>query len=169
MAEKFICALAELGKKAQTEMSRLYDVLVNEGIDGRQTKGLPYHLTLGYFDVSLEEELKDHFNLVSGETSKFSLSFSHLGLFDLNVLFCSPDVNYELLDLKHRICDGRTEESRGWTAHATLVIDDEEKIKRALEVVSNQFVKFDCEVVAISLYEFFPMRLVGRYCLNELV
>lgn len=169
MAEKFICALAELGEQAQTEMSRLYDVLADEGIDGRQTKGLPYHLTLGYFDVALEKELKNHFDLISGESSKFSLSFSHLGLFGLNVLFCSPDVNYELLDLKHRICDGRTEESRGWTAHATLVIDDDEKIKHALEVVSKKFMKFDCEVVAISLYEFFPMRFIGRYSLSDLV
>lgn len=163
MGDRFICALAELDRNTQVEMARLFNILTEEGIDGRQTKGLPYHMTLGYFNVDMESELMELFGSISKDTYRFNLDFSHLGLFDLNVLFCAPDVNYQLLDLKHRICDGRTDESRGWTAHTTLLIDDEDKITRGLELISKAFTRMTGEVTSISLYEFFPVRLIGRF------
>ncbi len=44
-AEKRLYVLAELDQRTQTEGIRLYSRLTAAGFSGRQTPGLPYHIT----------------------------------------------------------------------------------------------------------------------------
>lgn len=55
-AEKRLYVLAELDQRTQTEGIRLYSRLTAAGFSGRQTPGLPYHITLESFPC--EEEGK---------------------------------------------------------------------------------------------------------------
>lgn len=166
MLDKFICAFAEYDKSTQDEITSLYNILVDVGIIGTQTKGLPYHITLGNFEVDYEEELLALFQKISISYNYFKLDLSHLGLFDMNVLFIAPDVNYDLLNLKDNICNGRTDEDREWTAHTTLIIDDEDIISNSFSLVSREFKVIKAKITHISLYEFHPTRLIGRFKLK---
>ncbi|MDD4680983.1 MAG: 2'-5' RNA ligase, partial [Clostridia bacterium] len=56
-----------------------------------------------------------------------------------------------------------------WTAHATLLIDEPEKILKALLIVAKNFKPFKARIESIGLYEFFPMRFINECSLNNTV
>ena len=96
-AEKRLYVLAELDQRTQTEGIRLYSRLTAAGFSGRQTPGLPYHITLESFPCEEEGKVLSAVQKASGETEPISLTFSHIGVFGGgNVLFLAPDCTREL-------------------------------------------------------------------------
>jgi len=81
-------------------------------------------------------------------------------------MFLTPDVNYELLEL-HKNFDGDSiKNNRGWTAHVTILIDEAENIQKAIPLVAQDFQQLNARVDSVSLYEFFPTRLIAKYNLQ---
>lgn len=165
MSDKFLCLIATFDEGTSKQMKEINQILNNAGIIGKQTPNLPHHITLGYFDTNLENEIKQQLEEVCAKTKSFDLSFNHIGLFGLKVLFLAPDVNYELLELHKNFDKDCIKDNQGWTAHTTILIDEAENIQKALPIVAQNFQRLNGKVESVSLYEFFPTRFIAKYTL----
>lgn len=160
MSETFFCALAILDASAQTRMQAFYQLLQDEGMIGSQTKGIPYHLTLAYYGAGQEKQAQQRLEAACRNQAAFPIRFGHVGLFGQKVLFLSPDMDETLMRLQKQACLPG-EAGAPWTAHATLLLDEPHSILRAAEILTAWFEPFDARVERVSLYEFFPPRLIA--------
>ena len=100
MEDKSLYLLAEFDDDTERVLSDYYSILKQHGLEGKQTKNIPYHITLGSYDTSYENRLIDELETVCYNTPEIELLLSHLGIFGLDVLFAGPNINYELLSLQ---------------------------------------------------------------------
>jgi len=166
--EKHIYAIAQYDEETQQRLSALYLKLVNKGYTGTQTKGIPYHVTLGTFDVEDEALVVSRARAAAAATDRFTLRLAAVGLFGLNVLFLVPAVKAELLNLRYAIAPCRdSADEYPWVAHTTLLMDDQPGvIQSAIPVVAEYFAPFRATVESIGVYEFFPERKIGIFPLR---
>ena len=164
MSETFLCVMAELDDASQLRLRRIYERLSAEGLKGRQSKSLPYHVTLGIFPPTAEKDLLDLLASTSMEFHAFPLAYNSIGLFRMDVLFAAPNPNRELLALHRHF--GGTEDARGWTPHTTLLIDQPANLQQAIPLVAGDFETFTARVSSISLYQFQPTRFIQRATLE---
>ena len=75
-------------------------------------------------------------------------------------------MNFELLNLEKALFNDCGNGVHNWTDHATLLIDEPEKILQAIQIVTETFQPFAAKIESLSLYEFFPARLISRYKLS---
>jgi hypothetical protein len=129
---------------------------------GRQTKNIPYHFTLGNYDISQESRLIVELKSICDVTSEIELRLDHIGLFGLNVLFIEPNMNFELLSLQKSFFNSCGNGYHPWAAHATLLMDEPENILKALQIISQEFKPIHSRIVSIGLYEFFPTRFIKK-------
>jgi 2'-5' RNA ligase len=162
MSEKFLCLIATFDDETSKEMKKIEHIINEAGMLGKQTLDIPHHITLAYFDISREEEIKQLLHDVCGNTKSFDVVFNHIGLFGLKVMFLAPDVSYQLLDLQKSFDRDCINNENGWTAHTTILIDEAENIQKALPLVSQNFERLSGRIVAVSLYEFFPTRFIAE-------
>ena len=170
MEGKHIYAIAQYDEETQQKLSALYLKLVNKGFTGTQTKGIPYHITLGTFDTADEALVVSRARAAAAAVDRFTLRLAYIGLFGLNVLFVAPAVKAELLDLRHAIapCSDSADEFP-WVAHTTLLMDDRPgAIHSAVPIVAEHFTPFRATVESIGVYEFFPERRIGVYPLRTM-
>ena len=148
--DKFLCVLGIYDREAQQELKEHQDAVLQAGFKGRQTMGIPFHVTLGTFP--LERRGKLELKLSGLELGQFEVYFNHMGMFEgQQVLFLSPDVNGELLALKEAFSD-----EKGWTAHTTMLIDERENTLKAMEILGERFRRFSGRMERVELWEFFP-------------
>ena len=167
MDEKFLALIATFDDETSQEMKEIERILHEAGLVGTQTPGIPHHITLTYYDHERVDEVKELAESVSSSTKRFDISFNHIGLFSLKVLFLGPDVNHELLNLYERLRVNDVEPEWGWTPHATLLIDDAENIHKALDLVVQQIRQINGRIESLQLYESDPFKLIGEYTLVE--
>lgn len=148
--DRFLCVLGVFDEKTQRVLGEYQQAVLSQGFTGRQTMGIPFHVTLGTFGTERQKELKE---LLRGlKTGPVAVHFSHIGMFQgQQVLFLAPDVTRELLELK-TVFNGEAD----WAAHTTMLIDDREKTLQAERILGDRFRQFSGEIVKVSLYEFFP-------------
>jgi 2'-5' RNA ligase len=151
--------MAQLDKETCDKMRRIDRLLYELGIEVKKPPKVPYHITLGSFDVCKEIEIQKRVESVCSSVSCFPLTYNHIGLFHLNVLFFGPDVNMEMLGLQQPFEHDRIREHE-WTAHTTLMMDEPETILKALPIVAKEFTGFHATVESVSLYEFWPSRFI---------
>jgi len=160
MDSKALYLLAQFDAETERRLSSYYEFLQEHGFEGRQTKGIPYHFTLGSYGVEYEEQLIEQLHTTCLETASFDIRLGHIGLFGLNVLFIEPNMNFELLNLQRSFFNDCGKGDHLWTAHATLLIDEPDTILKALPMVAEKFEPFCAKIESIGLYEFFPARLI---------
>lgn len=169
MEEKHIYAIAQFDAETQRRLSALYLKLVNAGFTGTQTKGIPYHITLGTFDVADEARVAVRARAAADATPAFSLRLAYLGLFGLQVLFVAPAAKPQLLTLRQTVapcCEA--DEAFPWVAHTTLLMADQpEVIHQAIPIAAQYFKPFRATVESIGVYEFFPEREIGVFPLAK--
>lgn len=154
MSDNFLCVMAGYDKDTEEYLASIQNALYAAGFTGTHTKNIPQHITLGTYSVDRETELVTLVRRVATETKMFSVSFNHIGIFGgSKVLFIAPDPDRNLLTLKERFGD-----SRHWTPHTTMLIDQPDTICAALPIVAEQFSAFVGEVQSIYVYEFWPTR-----------
>ena len=122
MSNPFLCALAVLDACAQERMRALYRLLRDEGLTGSQTAGIPYHLTLAYYDASQEDSAWNRILAACRQQYAIPVRLSHVGLFgqkvpqsivvDDPVLLDSIRIRKqeEALDLKYQDLTGKQDE-----------------------------------------------------------
>lgn len=159
MKDRFLCVMAQYDKETEHKLKEIQKVLLDNGFKGKQTPNLPNHITLGSFDISQEEAVKEKVRMVSKSFHSFDIKLSNIGLFGLDVLFIAPSVNHELLTLQQHF-NNNYADGFGWTAHTTLLIDDNKAILKALPYVADNFKSFNARIESISLYEFWPTRFI---------
>lgn len=150
--DKFLCVLGIYDGDTQQRLREHQDAILDMGFTGRQTMGIPFHVTLGTFGAGRRQELE---NKLSGlRTGPVEVYFNHIGMFEgQQVLFLSPDVDPELLALKEAFND-----EKGWTAHTTMLIDGRENVMKAMELLGERFRRFTGRIERVELWEFFPAR-----------
>lgn len=161
MRDKFLCVMAQFDKEAEEKLGRIYKELLEAGFVGNQTPNLPYHITLGTFDLEKENELKKLLKKVASNTSKIQVSFNHIGLFGMEVLFAAPSVSHELLNLQKEFNNNYANDLT-WAPHTTIIIDKPEIIQKAIPIVAQNFSSFSGYIESISLYEFWPTRFISE-------
>jgi len=158
MSEEIIVLMADLDDKSQELLQSGYDVLLEHGFNGQQTKDLPYHISIATFSPDKEKDVIKLINRICDEISSFSINVSGIKTFDKgNVLYASLDNSEELLDLRNMITI-ETKEDYSWTPHITLLIDDSETIKKALPIVQKSFKPFKAKITKLHLCAFWPTR-----------
>jgi hypothetical protein len=55
--EKALYVLVRFDEQTQSRLAGYYDALAGCGFSGVQTRGIPYHITLGSFDTACEAAL----------------------------------------------------------------------------------------------------------------
>jgi len=154
MSEKALYILAGYDSDTEAYLAEIQNELSKRGFIVSQTKGIPYHITMGEFHTEKENELISALNSIAKNKKAFDVTFNHLGIFQGGrVLFAAPDCNRELLELKEELGGGDN-----WTPHTTLLIDEPEIILNALPIVLNRFSSFGGKIISLHLYEFFPAR-----------
>ncbi|MCR4642501.1 MAG: 2'-5' RNA ligase [Lachnospiraceae bacterium] len=159
MAEKLLYVLARYDDDTEEKLSGMQDKLYELGFTGVQTKDIPMHFTLGSFDVSREEELKERLISLSESVREFSVKLHKIELFQNPselVLFVKPEENREMLALREHFRDNV--DVFPWAAHTTLLIDKPDVIQVAQTHVMEEFRPFSGKVTTLYLYEFFPAR-----------
>jgi 2'-5' RNA ligase len=159
MKDKFLCVMAQYDKETELKLKEIQKLLSDNGFMGKQTPNLPNHITIGSFDISQEELVKEKVKMVSKQFHSFDIKLNSIGLFGLDVLFIAPSVNHELLNLQQYFNNDYAD-GFGWTAHTTMLIDDHETIQKALPYLANNFKSFTGKIESISLYEFWPTRFI---------
>lgn len=148
--DKFLCVLGIFDAGTQRVLMDCQQAVLAGGFTGRQTMGIPFHVTLGTFGTERREELEEKLRAL--EMGPVEVSFNHMGLFEgQEVLFLAPDVDRELLALKEAFSD-----EKGWTAHTTMLIDSRKNTLRAAEILGGRFRRFTGSIERVGLYEFFP-------------
>ena len=154
--DKFLCVLGIYDEDTQRVLNEYQQAVLREGFTGRQTMGIPFHVTLGTFPMDRQAELGEKLRRLSMEP--IQAYFNHMGLFEgQQVLFLAPDVNRELLALKEAFND-----EKGWTAHTTILIDEREKTLRGLEILGERFRRFSGRIERVALYAFFPAEKLAE-------
>ncbi len=163
MNDKSLYVLAGYDSITALNISKLQNSLYDSGFSGTQTKDIPHHITLGTFPTEKENELVLLLKRISTELKEFYVSFNHIGIFGgSKVLFIAPDTSANLLKFKE--CFG---DSKNWTPHSTLLIDEPEKVINALPIVMNNFNSFDGKIKYLFLYEFWPTRHILTVSFQE--
>ncbi len=158
--DKFLCVLGIFDEQTQRVLGEYQQAILSQGFTGRQTMGIPFHVTLGTFGLDRREALLKELDQLSMEP--IEVFFNHIGLFQgQEVLFLAPDVNRELLALKEAFSD-----EQGWTAHTTMLIDSRENTHRGLDILGERFRRFSGRIQRAALYEFFPSKKLGERILN---
>lgn len=159
MAEKLLYVLAGYDDDTEEKLTGMQKKLYELGFTGVQTKDIPMHFTLGSFDVSREEELKERLIRMSKSLREFAVDLDKIGLFQNpseHVLFVKPEESREMLALREHFKDNV--DVYPWAAHTTLLIDKPEVIQVAQKHVMEEFCPFSGKVTTLHLYEFFPAR-----------
>jgi 2'-5' RNA ligase len=161
MQDRLLYVMAQLDKETCEKMRGIDRLLYELGIEVKKPPKVPYHITLGSFELHQEADIQKRVEYVSRSLPRFSLTYNHIGLFHMSVLFFGPDVSTELLALQRPFEQDRIRQHE-WTAHTTLMMDEPDIILKALPIVAEKFAGFHATVESISLYEFWPSRFICR-------
>ena len=160
--DKKLYLIAELDDESQLVLKEFKKIISENGIIGKQTKDIPYHVTLCSFSPDLEEYLKVLLEEVSQKFKKVNIKCGSLGLFGLNVLFVNPDMNSGLIDLYNYVKEKSFEKDDDLAAHITLLIDEPENILKILPKIVEKNKGITGRICHVGLYEFFPRRFIKR-------
>lgn len=168
MEEKRVYLLAQFDEATERRLAAMYGELVGVGYLGKQTPCVPYHFTLGSFEVERELEVLERAREVCRRACAFDINLSHIGLFGLKVLFVAPSMNAELLGLHDALIPEEPASGcHNWVAHATLLIDEADTIQTAASIVARTFSPFPARIESVGVYEFFPPRFIENFRLNR--
>jgi 2'-5' RNA ligase len=160
--DKKLYLITELDDESQIEIKKIEKIIIENGLIGKQTKDIPYHITLCSFSVDMENYLNNLMEKLCKIFKKININFSSLGLFGLNVLFMNPNLNIELIEIYNYVKEKSFEKDRDLAAHLTLIIDEPENIIKILPKIAENYKGLNGKIKYISLYEFFPMRFIKR-------
>jgi 2'-5' RNA ligase len=167
--DKKLYLLAELDDDTQMKIKEFEKILIENNLIGKQTKDIPYHITLCSYSLDQEDYLKCLMEKITEEKifNRIKITFSSFGLFGLNVLFLSPSMNKKLIELYDYVKINSFNENDDLAAHTTLLLDEPENLLKILPKVVENYKAINGEIKDISLYEFFPKRFIKKIELNE--
>jgi 2'-5' RNA ligase len=170
MADKKLYLLAVLDDNTQSIFRKIYDdIVLKNNIIGKQTKNIPYHISLCSFTTEKQIELEKLMDKIDKENTfkEIKINYTGMGLFGLNVLYFNPSMSKELIELYDYVKTGSYEEKEELAAHTTLMIDTPENIIKVIKIEGSEFKGIKAKIKYIDLYEFFPTKFIKRIKLKE--
>jgi 2'-5' RNA ligase len=160
--DKYLCILAELEDDVQNSL-QMYEELISEnGFINKQTKGLPYHITLNTYSVEHEDYLKLLLDKIKNNFKQINVVYTSFGLFGLNVIYLNPAMNMQLIELHEFVKERNNDKFNVFAAHTTIFIGEPENTLKLLPILVERANKTTGNLKYISLYEFFPAKLIKR-------
>lgn len=154
--EKFLTVYAVLDQDAQEYLTNIQNEIIKNYPNGKQTMGIPFHISLGSFPLECEENLIRIMKEAAGLES-FPLEIDGYDSFNHQVIFAKPMINKKLVELHNRF-NGNYADGFPWIPHITLYMGTEEEGK---EILHNLTVLcFKTKIVGLELGEFFPTRII---------
>ena len=157
--DKFLTVFAVFDDITQRKLKTLQDEVISLGCLGTQTMGIPFHISLGSFEVEREQELIAKIKEVCSQKGEFAISLNKVNHFGNKVLFIEPEDSIKLREL-HDLFDGNFADGLPWHAHTTIFCDREERVIEAKECLNNIFQPINAKITGIQMGEFFPTRMI---------
>lgn len=85
MAEQILTLMADFDEESQQTMGEWYEKLEQEGIIGKQTKGLPFHISLGTFALDKEQAVIQEMKRLAASFDATPVHVSHIGVFAVRI------------------------------------------------------------------------------------
>lgn len=166
MAEKILVMMADWDDETQKILSGWYDDLTRAGFEGKQTLGLPHHITMSAYTLDKEEQAAKLMKKVADEFAPFKVHLSHMGMFEGgSVLFAGPERNPELVRL-HEALDLGAPQEHPWTPHTTIFINEPEVVHAAIPTVVKSFRPLVGTITKLHLCAFWPTREIASFELS---
>ena len=137
--DKKLYILAELDDDTQRIIKYYEKIILENGFIGKQTKDIPYHITLGCYSQDLENYLKTLLDSIENNFNEIYVSYSGFGLFELNVLFLNPCMNMRIIELYNFVKKNNLYADNDLSAHTTLFMDEPENILKILPRFVEKF------------------------------
>jgi 2'-5' RNA ligase len=165
--DKNLYIIAELDDDTQKIIENYEKIIFENGFIGNQTKDIPYHITLGRYSLEYENYLKDLLDNVGKKFKEINISYSGFGLFKLDVLYLNPCMSIKLMELYNFIKEKSYYQDNDFAAHTTIYMDEPENIIKLLPKMVENSNKINGKIKYISLYEFFPKKLLKKIELKK--
>jgi len=160
--DKKLYLLAELDNLSQEKIGKFEKIITENGFIGKQTKNIPYHITLCSFPTENEDYVISLLDTINEKINQIDLVINGFGLFGLNVLFLNLSMNLKLIELYHSVNKNSLNTDNDFAAHVTLLMDEPENIFKVLPEINKEFKAFSGKITNISLFEFFPKKFIKR-------
>lgn len=157
--EKFLTVFAVFDRMTQRKLNTLQDEVISLGYSGAQTMDIPFHISLGSFNVEDEQKLIAKIKEVCSQKHEFEINLNKVNHFDNRVLFIEPEYNLKLVEL-HTLFDGNFADGFPWHAHTTIFCGEEEQVIKAKERLINIFQPVRAKITGIQMGEFFPTKMI---------
>lgn len=156
---KFLTVFAVYDEETQAILKEYQDSVINATYSGTQTMNIPFHITLGSFQVEHEKELIDRIKLACSENFEFDINLSRVGHFNNKVLFIEPEYTEQLMNL-HALFDNNYPYGFPYHAHTTIFCGEEQQVIKAKVILTELFESRQAKIVGIQMGEFFPTRMI---------
>ena len=165
--DKNLYILAELDDETQKILNNYNKIILENGFIGKQTKDIPYHITICSYSLENENYLKNLLEKIGEKYNQINIEYCGFGLFGLNVLYLNPSMNLKLIELYNEIKEKSYTKDSDLAAHTTLFIDEPENVLKILPKFVENSKSINGIIKYISLYEFSPLKLIKRIELME--
>ena len=116
--EKFLTIYAVFDEETQRKLNKIQQEIEAKYPAGSQTRGIPFHISLGSFPVEEKAALIGRIGKWIEELKPFSIELEGLGHFDNQLLYVKPNLNAELEAL-HQIFEGNYSDGYPCVPHVT--------------------------------------------------
>ena len=166
--EKFITVMAIFDENTQKHLQSIQDVLNEQyGMD-TQTKGIPFHITLGSYATEETDAIVSRIINVANKTRGFDVKFIGLNHFGNVVRYMEPELSEELINLHRHFDSDYANGFDGWMPHATVYRhSDAMEIELSKQTVDKLGKLINTKIVGIELGEFFPPRKIIRVMFEQ--
>lgn len=160
--DKYLCILAELDENTQDKLQIYKKIISETGFTNKQIDGVPYHITLNTYSVEHEEYLNKFLDEINNKFKQIDVVYTSLGLFGLKIIYLNPAMNMKLIELYDFTKEKNNSKFNVFAAHTTLFIGEPENTLKLLPIFTEKAFKISGKLKYISLYEFFPAKLIKR-------
>lgn len=130
--EKFLTIYAVFDEETQRKLNKIQQEIEAKYPAGSQTRGIPFHISLGSFPVEEKAALIGRIGKWIEELKPFSIELEGLGHFDNQLLYVKPNLNAELEAL-HQIFEGNYSDGYPWVPHVTFILKKRRLFKNCLK------------------------------------
>lgn len=158
--KNFLVVMACLDETTQREIKELRRKLYERGIEGYETKDVPYHVSLGSFPLNKLGEIEQAMEKEASVTEPFELTLKSYSDFGGRVLYLRPEESAAISDLRKKF-DCSYADGLDFVPHVTLLIGEEKDVSKAKEILGEAPV-LKATVTYLLLGRFFPAQYLRR-------
>lgn len=158
--DKFLTVYAVLDEISQKALTILQNEILKNFPNSTQTKGIPFHISLGSFPLTKKKEVLNKMRQMKKICNPSEIELVQLDHFNFQVIYAKPVKTKELLIL-HQVFEGNYADGHFWEPHVSLYCGKSEEGKKIISQYS--FPEMKATIVGIECGEFFPPKIIGSF------